>query len=207
MKKNPIKNILNFNKQCILCKYKYDDEACKDAIYHNDKWDCPTLSNIFYGKIVELPVIKQIYDCVYEKQMEKEMKRYDDYYINEYETKDMLFIWGIKSYDDLSGNRLPNMHTMNDLELIYHKDTNNYSISIETIYLFRDNGQYGYMQSLLDEFTKWMNENNYATDREFALFEVFTDGISINNRFDSIEEAYAAFKMMVNGYCSLNKTN
>ena len=56
-----------------------------------------------------------------------------------------------------------------------------------------------------------MNESNYDINREFALFKVFTDGININTKFNSIEEAYAVFKMLVNGYCSLNnkinKTN
>jgi hypothetical protein len=48
-----------------------------------------------------------------------------------------------------------------------------------------------------------MIKNNYDTTKEFELFEVFTNGININTHFDSIEECYAAFKMFVNGFCSL----
>ena len=114
---------------------------------------------------------------------------------------------GIISYDDVTGSSQANFHTLTDLDLIYHKDENKYSLSIETIYMFQENGQYGYMQSLLDEFTQWMIKNSYNINRSFPLFKVFTDGISINTKFDSIEEAYAAFKMMVNGYCSLPHDN
>lgn len=156
------------------------------------------------NNLLELPVVKQIYNFISDKQFEKEIKEWRENFISENETKDMLYIWGIMSYDDLSGSSKANMFTMNDIDLIYHKDINKYSLGIETIYSFSStNGQYGYMQSLLDEFTKWMEENNYNTNREFPLFEVFTDGISINTKFNSIEEAYAAFKMMVNGFCSL----
>lgn len=155
------------------------------------------------NKLFDFPIVKQISDYISDKQFEKELKLYDEYYLSESETQDMLYVWGIKSLDDLTPGNVANMYTMNDLDLIYHKDINKYSLSIETIYMFKENGQYGYMQSLLDEFTTWMEENNYNTNREFSLFEVFTDGISINTKFNSIEEAYAAFKMLVNGFCSL----
>lgn len=202
MKKNKNK-LFDFDKQCIFCKYKYDLQACFNA---NQKgYKCPSISNILYEKIYKLPVIKQIHNHIEDIKFEKEIKSYEEDYISEYETQDFLFIWGIISYDDLTSNKA-NLYTMNDLDLIYYKDENKYSLSVETIYLFNNkSAQYGYMQSLLDEFTKWMNENNYDTTKEFTLFEVFTDGISINTKFNSIEEAYAAFKMMVNGYCSMKK--
>ena len=151
----------------------------------------------------QLPIIKQIRSYIEDVQFEKELKAFKDYYIDENESQDTRFIWGILSCDDLSSNTKANLYTMNDLDLIYHKDLNKYSISIETIYSFKENGQYGYMQSLLDEFTKWMEENNYNTTRKYNLYEVFTKGISIDSKFNSIEEAYAAFKFMVNGFCSL----
>lgn len=198
--------LFNFDKQCIFCKYKYDKDACFDATY-NHNYECPSISNILHGKIYKLPVIKQVYNWVSNIRFEKEMKAYEENYINEYETQDMLFVWGVISYDELTSNKA-NLYTMNDLDLIYHKDKNKYSLSVETIYMFNNKStQYRYMQSLLDKFTNWMNENNYDITKEFALFKVFTDGISINTKFDSIEEAYAAFKMMVNGFCSLEKTN
>lgn len=155
------------------------------------------------NKLYNLPIIKQIYEHIESRQFNKDLQSYKEDYISEYETQDLLFIWGILSYDNISSSK-PNLYTTNDLELVYHKDTSNYSLSVETIYIFYNNSaQYGYMQSLLDEFTSWMIENNYDTAREFSLDKVFTKGISINTKFNSIEEAYAAFKMMVNGFCSM----
>ena len=46
--------------QCILCKYKNNEDKCMEAIEKYD-FECPSLSNIFYGKIIKIPVIKQIY--------------------------------------------------------------------------------------------------------------------------------------------------
>lgn len=197
-----MKKLFNFDPNCIFCKYKYDVEDC--VTLGQQKCDaCPSISNILYGKVFKLPIIKQIYNYISDKQLEKAMKAEAEYYINANETQDLLFIWGVLSYDDLSGNSQANMYTMNDIDLIYDKITNKYSLSVETIYMFKENGQYGYMQSLLDEFTKWMEENNYNTTRKFGLYEVFTKGINIKTQFNSIEESYAAFKMMVNGFCSL----
>lgn len=155
------------------------------------------------------PIIKKINDYIEDKKFKKEIEAYKKNYISEKETQDMLFIWGIKSYDDLSQSKEANLYTMNDLDIIYHKDEEKYSISIETIYIFSTiEAQYNYMQSLLDEFTKWMKENNYDTNTTFSLYKVFTDGINISIKYNSIEEIYAAFKMMVNGYCSLkHETN
>ena len=49
-----------------------------------------------------------------------------------------------------------------------------------------------------------MEQNNYDTSKELDVYEVFTEGININTHFQSIEDAYAAFKMLVNGFCLLN---
>lgn len=129
----------------------------------------------------------------------------EDYYISPKETNDILFIWGVLSCDNFIGDEA-NLYTLNDLDLVYHKDTKNYSLGVETIYMFDNNSaRYGYMQDLLNQFTKFMEENNHDTNREFDLYKVFTEGISINTKFNTIAEAYAAFKMMVNGYCSMKQ--
>ena len=199
-----IKDLLNFDKQCLLCKYKYDRDACFDATYNHD-FHCRSLSNIYYGKILELPVIKQIYNIYSDYKFEKEVEEYRKYYIDEYETQDTKWIWGLKSYDDLSGKEAC-MHTMNDIDIIYLKNENKYVLGIETIYMFDDeHGKYSYIKYLLDKFTEFMEQNGYDTTKEFCLYKVFTEGININTHFDSIEDCYAAFKMFVNGFCSFEK--
>lgn len=51
----------------------------------------------------------------------KDMKRYEDYYLDPYEEGNMKFIWGVKSYDDLTTSNAC-LYTMNDIDLIYLKD-------------------------------------------------------------------------------------
>ena len=159
-------------------------------------------------KIFKLPIIKQMKHFVGDKNCERLEKDFESDYISDMETVEQKFIWGVQSCDDLSG-RETCLFTMNDLDLIYLKKEGRYILSIETIYRFDSStGKYGYMESLLDEFTKFMDNNNYRTDYQLNLYQVFTEGININTHFKSIEEAYAAFKMFVNGFCSLqNKEN
>lgn len=197
-----IKDLLNFNKQCLFCKYKYDSDACFDATYNHD-FHCRSLSNIYHGKIAKwfpFNIVEKIKD---EIEWKKAEKFYDDFNEDGTENSTMKHIWGLKSYDDLSS--VPcGLMSMNDIDVIYLKNENKYILSIETIYMFEDiHGQYRYMEYLLDKFTEFMTENNYDTTKEFGLYEVFTDGVNINAHFDSIEECYTAFKMFVNGFCSL----
>ena len=100
MRNKKLKKLLDFDKQCIFCKYKYDKDSCFDATY-NHNYKCPSISNILHGKIYKLPIIKQIHNHIEDIKFEKEIKSYEEDYISEYETQDMLFIWGIISYDDL----------------------------------------------------------------------------------------------------------
>ena len=123
-----------YNKQCFLCKYKYDSDACFDAIF-NKGYNCPSLSNIFYGKIIKLPVIKQIYNIYDDIKWKHSEKKYAKEYIGEYESHTMKFIWGLKSCDDLC-NCEANLHTMNDLDLIYLKNEDKYMLGVECIYVF-----------------------------------------------------------------------
>ena len=117
-----------------------------------------------------------------------------------YETKDLKFIWGIKSYDDLTSSDA-NLHTMNDIDLIYLKNENKYILCLETIYQF-DQEEYKirYLKMCLNAFTEFMIKNNYNTETHLHWWDVFSNGM--NTHFDSIEECYAMFKLLVNGYCN-----
>lgn len=193
-----IKKIFSFNKSCLLCKYKYDKDACFDATY-NHGFKCRSLSNIYYGKLVKwfpFNVVEKIKDIIEEKKAEK---FYADFNEEGTENSTMKHIFGVPIVPS-------NLMTMNDLDVTYYKDENKYVLGVETLLGFSDqHGKYDYVRYLLDEFTKFMNKNGYDTSRELALHEVFTFGFNINTHYDSIEECYAAFKMLVNGFCSLEK--
>ena len=81
-------------------------------------------------KILQLPGIKQIYNIFLNIKEEIDTKRYENNCINEYETKDMKFVWGLQSYDDLSKSNTANLYTMNDIDLIYIKDEKKYVLGI-----------------------------------------------------------------------------
>lgn len=190
------------NFQCILCKYKNDETKCMEAT-QNTNFRCPSLSNIFYGKIIKIPIIKQIYKICTKIRNYYLMKKYEKEYINEYETQDMKFIWGVQSWDDLSNSKSANFYTMNDIDLIYLKDEGKYIIGIETVYMFKEEkDKIIYLKSCLKAFTEFMEENGYNTETKLFWCDIFSYGWNINTHFDSIEDCYAMFKLLVNGYCS-----
>jgi hypothetical protein len=133
----------------------------------------------------------------YDSDIDNYSVDFDPYYENEI----MKFIWGVKSYDDLSGADAC-LHTMNDIELDYLKNENKYIISIETIFQFeKEEYKLDYLKRCLDSFTKFMVENGYNIEAKPHWWHVFGDGI--NTHFNSVEECYAMFKMLVNCYCKL----
>jgi len=189
------------NKNCILCKYKNDIEKCNE----NSDMNCPSLSNIFYGKITKLPIVKQIYDLICYHQYSKEEKyceeidkKYGNYLL---EDDDFKFIWGIKSWDDLSGSDC-NMMTMNDIDIIYNKKTKMYSLEIETAYIFKDKmGECKYLSDCLNAFTKYMDKNNLNKNYPYMLF---MSNPCTAMSAETIEELYTYFNIFVKGYCEVN---
>lgn len=144
-----------------------------------------------------LKILKNIYWKVYSIyfawQTKKDTKKYEDTY---------EFIYGIKSYDDFSLGNEANLYTMNDLDIVYNKKTKKYIIGIETIYSFSNGrkGEQEYIKDLLNKFTEWMQSKGYDTNTYIPIYSAFNK--NINSEFDSIEELYAYFKMLVNGFVS-----
>lgn len=138
------------------------------------------------------------------KNIIKEIRYRIDVYIWEKNYRDIEnahdFIYGIKSDDDFSGSEA-NLFTMNDLDICLDKETNKYHIGLETIYYFENvEDSKNYLKSLLSQLEKWMIDNNYNINTKVHFIDFYTtnklDG------FDSIEEAYAYLKLLINGYCN-----
>lgn len=188
------------DKQCILCPYKKEE----DCLYNHDK--CYSLSNIYHGYICKAFPFKQINHLMFElsyakenKYLEEMDKKYGD---SALENDDMKFIWGIKSFDDLSGCDC-NIYTMNDIDIIYDKKSNKYILDIETAYTFDDyKAECNYLKECLNAFNKYMDDNNLDRNYKFNLF--FNRPI-IDNSAKSIEELYTNFKMFVDGFCKQNE--
>ena len=152
--------LLKQKYSCIFCKYrklnKNHDYACMDSWEKDDIGECNSLSNIWYGKLSKhftFNIVQYFIDKHEEKITEE---YYDDYNEDFTENSSMKFIWGLKSYDDLS-NCDANLETMNDIDLIYLKDEKKYILGVETAYMFNSKeAEKEYFKVLLDKFTKWM---------------------------------------------------
>ena len=196
---------------CILCKYNKYNKNGDNCYNHREKDEygycvdkCKSLSNIYYGIIIKFFLFKQIYDFRAERVWRKEEKynkkmeeKYGDCSL---ETDDFKFIWGIKSWDDLSGTDAC-LYTMNDIDIIYDKKKKEYILGIETACLFKTyNDECKYLSDCLKAFTKYMDDNGLNKNEPFRLF---MNNPCTNMVANSIEELYTNFKIFVNGYLTL----
>lgn len=123
----------------------------------------------------------------------------DEMAIEEVENK-YEFIWGIKSGDDLCNSEC-NLLTMNDFEIIYLKYEQKYTMFLETIYEFvSPEEEKNYLADICDKFTDWMDENGYDRYKKLSLNDLFYKNYSMESEFDSIEDLYATFAMLVRTY-------
>ena len=196
---------------CILCKYNKYNKNGDNCYNHREKDEygyfvdkCKSLSNIYYGTIIKFFLFKQIHDFRAERAWRKEEKynkKMDEKYGNcTLETDDLKFIWGIKSYDDLSCADAC-LYTMNDIDIIYDKKKKEYNLGIETAYLFKTyDDECKYLCDCLKAFTKYMDDNGLNKNEPFRLF---MNSPCTNMVANSIEELYTNFKIFVNGYLTL----
>ena len=112
-------------------------------------------------------------------------------------------VWGLVSAYDMTGKGAT-LDNMNDIELIYHTDTKDYSVSVEAHYSFGSyEEQCDYLRTMLETFTEWMEEQGYPTDHRFHPYWHFSEGANINTHFKDIPQAYANFKLLVDGFCAM----
>ena len=118
-----------------------------------------------------------------------------------YDISGMKCVCGIKSYDDMSGSSEASLYTMNDFDITYLEDEKKYVLSVETVYEFSEkNGDKNYINRILSNFTAWMIDNGYNTNYKVSLYDLFTEGLNITSHFNSIEQAYAVFKVIANAF-------
>ena len=88
-----------------------------------------------------------------------------------------------------------------DFEVVRYKDSGKYQMFIETMLGFRsDEDLHKYIKNILDTFTNWMIENGYDVSKRLNMYQVFTEGLNVNSRFDSLEDLYATLHLLVNGF-------
>lgn len=165
--------------------------------YDNLNVDIPENTGI---KIVKNNFIQNDLNKKEEKYNEAMDKKYGDCSI---ETDDWKFIWGITSWDDLSGHE-PNMYTMNDIDITYDKQKKEYMLGVETAYIFETYASAcNYLRTCLDAFSKYMDANGLDKNKQYSLF---MSNPCTSMVADSIEELYTNFKIFVDGFCNQNNT-
>lgn len=89
-----------------------------------------------------------------------------------------------------------------DFELTYYPATDDYGMSLETIYQFdTDDGAFAYLSDIQKQFTDWMKANGYDTQRHISLHQMFEACDNMHTHYKSIDEAYAMFNALVCGAC------
>ena len=195
---------------CILCKYNKYNKNGGSCFDHREKDEygypvgkCKSLSNIYYGTFINFFPFKQIDYFLTERAWRKEEK-YNDEMDKKYgdctlETDDIKFIWGVKSWDDLSGKDAC-LYTMNDIDITYYKKKKEYMLGIETAYDFKNHAaEYEYLQDCLNAFTKYMDDNGLKKNKPYMLF---MSNPCTNMVAKTIEELYVNFKIFVDGFCN-----
>lgn len=195
---------------CILCKYNKYNKNGDECWNHRDKdeygysvGECNSLSNIYYGKIIKFFPFKQIDDLkskISYKKQEKYYKEMEEKYGDSaIEDDDIKFIWGIKSWDDLSETDA-NIYTMNDIDIVYDKHKKEYLLGVETAYCFKNyESECNYLKDCLKAFTKYMDDNKLDKNQKYQLFMT---NPSTEIVAKSIEELYTNFRIFVNGFCN-----
>lgn len=118
------------------------------------------------------------------------------------------FVWGILSIDDPLSVREASFWTMNDLSIIRHTDTDEYSVAINSAIQFPDQGINGYKQyirNLIDKFRDWMISTGRDVNYPVSTYDLFISGASIDTKYSSIEELFSSLdKLVSNLVCSCN---
>lgn len=88
-----------------------------------------------------------------------------------------------------------------DFEFDYDMDEKKYFFVFETFLGFDSNlGCRNWIVKCLSEVTDYMVAHNYDISKELSMHDVFSDGINVNTKFDTIEDAYAFLKFAVLGF-------
>ena len=121
---------------------------------------------------------------------------------DEYNCGPLKYIWGIKSYDDLTLSE-PNFYTLNDLDIYFIRDNKLYMLGLETIHSFDNNeDRINYLNRLLDAFRDYMVINNlFDSNYDPFFLYVYNDGKMFEA--ESLTKLYYKFKIFVTGYSNL----
>ena len=109
-----------------------------------------------------------------------------------------LFVWGIKSPDDTTGEDA-DIFTKNDIDIVYNIEKDYFTLSIDTDYFFdSDADQKQYAADLLTELKHFMRNTGLDTHVLLSLDEMAN--YNLYSDFEDLETLYAAARMILLGY-------
>lgn len=114
-------------------------------------------------------------------------------------------VWCAMSIDDPLISDEGHLWTMNDIALIHHTDTDEYSIELNGLKRFLEPQKYGpkqYIGDLMDKLRDWMVSTGRDMGYPVSTYDLFITGANINTRYKSIEELYSSFDKLVTNYIS-----
>ena len=142
-------------------------------------------------------ITEWIYNLKYKIYRWRMKRKYPDWTDDEYHCGSLKFVWGIKSCDDFSSG-MPNIDSMNDIEITYDYTTSLFSLGIETAYLFESKAdEANYLNRLLEHFTQFMVAGGHDTNGRVSFF---MSRPYISCEADTIEELYTQFRIYVEGF-------
>jgi hypothetical protein len=107
------------------------------------------------------------------------------------------FVWGIISKNDTSGKE-PSFLTENDFDIIYHRCSNTYVPSLCLTYDFaNENEEKEYIKEIFGGLTNWMVSTDRDINYKIPMERLINDGINFWSEYESLEELYATFKIIV----------
>ena len=134
------------------------------------------------------------------KKSNKEKRRckklYPDWKDDQYNCGPLKFVWGVNS----DGQVTDNFYELNDIQIVFNRDTNKYMLDIDTT-ISKDNNTdiVKHIEKLLNMFTKYTADKLENIDPlNLSLYwngELF--------QADSITELYYKFKLFVKGYLNI----
>jgi len=119
-----------------------------------------------------------------------------------------IFIWGMKSYDDLSPYETANIFTANDIEILF--DGEQYTLDVEEIYAFdNEDDRLQYFRTLADEFREYVISIGYTEEetdnlRTCLVFSAYCPTTAFANitplKAYTLLDLYKKFRLFVIGY-------
>ena len=112
-----------------------------------------------------------------------------------------IVLFGISMSNNTYDGLKEDLNSSNWYDFEIYKYKGKYRMFFETNISFNERKDcVSYIHFIFNEVTKWMKKHKFSIKEEANIYEVFTEGYNINSEFDTLEDLYKTFKLIVNGF-------